>query len=75
MATNMRIISMSVEPEFDGVVSIVDQIARDHGTSHSNIYRTIIHDFFGVPTSNPEAQQFFMGVIERAMDKKQEVKC
>lgn len=82
MTTKMRIISMSVEPEFAGVASTVEEIAKKYNTSNSFIYRTILHNFVGVPTSNPESHEFFMRAIEMELSKmqnqqvvEQEVKC
>lgn len=78
MTTDMHIISLSVEPEFDAVVSIADRIARKYGTSRSVIMRTVLHEYFGVPIKNPESHDLYMTAIEMELSKmqnQQEVKC
>ena len=76
----INIVSLSVEPEFDAVVSIADKIAKKYGTSRSVIMRTVLHEYFGVPTENPESHDLYMTVIEMELNKMQnqqvaEVKC
>lgn len=66
-------ISVCVEPEFDEIVKIADKIAKGNGISRSVIMRTVLHDFFGVPTDNPKLQQKLIGLIKQSLSEIKQV--
>lgn len=66
---NTQMFSISVEPEFDAVVTIADNIARDCGMSRSVVMRTVLHDYFGVPTWNVESQQSRLTIIKQKLEQ------
>jgi predicted transcriptional regulator len=67
---NTHMFAIGVEPEFDGVVKLADKVAKECGMSRSVVMRTALHDYFGIPTWNPESFQERVSAIKRKLNKR-----
>jgi hypothetical protein len=67
---NNHMFSICVEPAFDGVVDVADDIAQKCGMSRSIVMRTILHEFFGALPANEYIHKARMQTIEEALGRK-----
>lgn len=67
---NTHMFAIGVEPAFDDVVAIADDIAHKCDMTRSVVMRTVLHEFFGVMPANPDIQALRMQRINEALGRK-----